>query len=162
MSSAEQPKLTKISSGVASRGPVKIAPAPVPHHFKKTQEGEDDDCPLYILVTTYLSYLMIAIFGHMRDFFGKLFFRESYKHLKNYDVSLNLNKFLFIDSYRATHHLRVILSRFIPAVCTIASEIVGIAQQPEFLAVPSKSLTGIAKMATLLSSLLEKPLKSLT
>lgn len=57
------------------------APAPVPRRVE-----EEDECPLYILVTTYLGYLMMAIFGHVRDFFGKIFKPDSYKHLRVQNV----------------------------------------------------------------------------
>ncbi|RDW94851.1 serine palmitoyltransferas-like protein 2 [Coleophoma crateriformis] len=41
-----------------------------------------DEPPFYYLLTTYISYLVLIIFGHVRDFFGKRFRAEHYKHLK--------------------------------------------------------------------------------
>lgn len=41
-----------------------------------------DEPPYYYLLTTYISYLILIIFGHVRDFFGKRFRPERYKHLK--------------------------------------------------------------------------------
>ncbi|KAI1003981.1 Serine palmitoyltransferase 2 [Podosphaera aphanis] len=45
-------------------------------------EPVEDDPPYYYLLTTYISYLVLIIFGHVRDFFGKRFRPENYKHLK--------------------------------------------------------------------------------
>ncbi|KAJ2801877.1 serine palmitoyltransferase component, partial [Coemansia helicoidea] len=38
--------------------------------------------PTFILVTTYLSYLMLIVFAHMRDFLGKIFHPEEYTQLR--------------------------------------------------------------------------------
>lgn len=40
-----------------------------------------DEPPYYYVLTTYISYLILIIFGHVRDFFGKRFKPEKYKHL---------------------------------------------------------------------------------
>ncbi|KAL4948750.1 pyridoxal phosphate-dependent transferase [Aspergillus filifer] len=41
-----------------------------------------DEPPYYYLITTYISYLILIAFGHVRDFFGKRFREENYRHLK--------------------------------------------------------------------------------
>ena len=41
-----------------------------------------DEPPYYYLLTTYISYLILIIFGHVRDFFGKRFREEHYRHLQ--------------------------------------------------------------------------------
>ncbi|RFU26504.1 hypothetical protein B7463_g9841, partial [Scytalidium lignicola] len=41
-----------------------------------------DEPPYYYLLTTYISYLILIIFGHVRDFFGKRFRPERYRHLQ--------------------------------------------------------------------------------
>ena len=41
-----------------------------------------DEPPYYYLLTTYISYLILIIFGHIRDFFGKRFRQEHYRHLQ--------------------------------------------------------------------------------
>lgn len=41
-----------------------------------------DEPPYYYLFTTYISYLILIAFGHVRDFFGKRFKEEDYRHLK--------------------------------------------------------------------------------
>jgi serine palmitoyltransferase len=41
-----------------------------------------DEPPYYYLLTTYISYLVLIVFGHVRDFFGKRFRPEHYRHLK--------------------------------------------------------------------------------
>jgi serine palmitoyltransferase len=40
-----------------------------------------DEPPYYYILTTYISYLVLIIFGHVRDFFGKRFRPESFRHL---------------------------------------------------------------------------------
>ena len=41
-----------------------------------------DEPPYYYLLTTYISYLILIIFGHVRDYFGKRFRKEHYRHLQ--------------------------------------------------------------------------------
>lgn len=41
-----------------------------------------DEPPYYYLLTTYISYMVLIIFGHVRDFFGKRFRPENYRHLQ--------------------------------------------------------------------------------
>lgn len=43
---------------------------------------EEEQCPYPTTVATFLSYLMLVLYGHIRDFLGKLFFPGSYKHLR--------------------------------------------------------------------------------
>lgn len=45
-------------------------------------EPVEDEPPYYFLFTTYISYLVLIAFGHVRDFFGKRFKEENYAHLK--------------------------------------------------------------------------------
>jgi serine palmitoyltransferase len=47
---------------------------------------ELEEAPLLVLITTYLGYLVLILFGHIRDFFGKSFKRNQYSHLKEADV----------------------------------------------------------------------------
>jgi len=57
------------------------------HKYSSRFTGEElpepieDEPPYYYLLTTYISYLILIIFGHVRDFFGKRFRQENYKHL---------------------------------------------------------------------------------
>ncbi|ORX72505.1 PLP-dependent transferase [Linderina pennispora] len=41
-----------------------------------------DKKPTFTLVTTYLSYLMLIVFAHIRDFFGKIFYPGQYVQLR--------------------------------------------------------------------------------
>ncbi|KAI9890400.1 MAG: serine palmitoyltransferase component [Vezdaea aestivalis] len=41
-----------------------------------------DEPPYFYLFTTYISYLILIVFGHVRDFFGKRFREQHYRHLK--------------------------------------------------------------------------------
>src|SRR3954451_20695231 len=49
---------------------------------------KEEEPPYYFLYTTYLSYLILICFGHLRDFFGKRFLSKNYQHLKEQNVSL--------------------------------------------------------------------------
>ncbi|KAJ3554919.1 hypothetical protein NM688_g2856 [Phlebia brevispora] len=51
----------------------------------------EQDPPYYILLTTYISYILVIIFGHIRDFFGKRFKHSSYRHLLAHDGYAALN-----------------------------------------------------------------------
>ena len=61
---------------------------PVPGHV-------DQDPPYYILLSTYISYLILICLGHARDFVGKRLSPSSYKHLIPRDVSRLIFLFLF-------------------------------------------------------------------
>jgi len=50
-----------------------------------------DEAPYYYLLTTYISYLVLIIFGHVRDFFGMRFKEDSYRHLKSRNGYAALN-----------------------------------------------------------------------
>ncbi|KAG9290865.1 hypothetical protein G9A89_011015 [Geosiphon pyriformis] len=52
---------------------------------------EEEEPPYYFLFTTYLSYLILICFGHIRDFFGKRFRSENYQHLKEQNGYAPLN-----------------------------------------------------------------------
>ncbi|KAI9813572.1 MAG: serine palmitoyltransferase component, partial [Phylliscum demangeonii] len=67
------------------------------HRYVSRAQGRDfprpvlDEPPYYYLLTTYLSYLILIIFGHVRDFFGKRFRPERYRHLRVQDGYAPLN-----------------------------------------------------------------------
>ncbi|KAJ2002709.1 serine palmitoyltransferase component [Coemansia thaxteri] len=46
------------------------------------RKHELEAVPSLILVTTYLSFLMLIVFAHLRDFFGKLFYPHNYVQLR--------------------------------------------------------------------------------
>jgi len=62
---------------------------PVPAHVEQ-------DPPYYILLSTYISYLILIVIGHIRDFVGKRFSPKSYTHLVPRNVSLSFI-FLFLS-----------------------------------------------------------------
>ena len=67
------------------------------HRYSSRFEGGtfpdpiEDEPPYYYLLTTYVSYLILIIFGHVRDFFGKRFRQDSYRHLSARDGYAPLN-----------------------------------------------------------------------
>jgi serine palmitoyltransferase len=62
-------------------------------HMKGTPvvAHEEQDPPYYILLSTYISYLILICLGHMRDFFGKRLHPSAYAHLMPHAVSLCWN-----------------------------------------------------------------------
>ncbi|KAL2048156.1 hypothetical protein N7G274_000067 [Stereocaulon virgatum] len=50
-----------------------------------------DEPPYWYLLTTYLSYLILIVFGHVRDYFGKRFRKHDYRHLQAHDGYAALN-----------------------------------------------------------------------
>ncbi|KAI5807043.1 pyridoxal phosphate-dependent transferase [Geopyxis carbonaria] len=58
---------------------------------KPVKDPEEDEPPYYYLLTTYISYLVLIVFGHVRDFFGKIFRERNYKHLKTQNGYAPLN-----------------------------------------------------------------------
>jgi serine palmitoyltransferase len=72
-----------------AREEAQFGPLISPDHLYSSQfaggdfpEPVEDEPPYYFLLTTYLSYLILIIFGHVRDFFGKRFREAHYRHLK--------------------------------------------------------------------------------
>lgn len=45
----------------------------------------EDEPPYIIYITTYISYLLLILIGHIRDFFGKIFKPRDYAHLVEKD-----------------------------------------------------------------------------
>jgi serine palmitoyltransferase len=52
---------------------------PVPHH-------EERDPPYYILLSTYISYMILICLGQLRDFIGKRLRPAAYTHLQPHNV----------------------------------------------------------------------------
>ncbi|KAI8883450.1 PLP-dependent transferase [Backusella circina FSU 941] len=45
-------------------------------------EQKIEEAPLFVLVSTYLNYFVLILFGHLRDITGKIFKRKRYAHLR--------------------------------------------------------------------------------
>ncbi|KAJ3062064.1 serine palmitoyltransferase component, partial [Quaeritorhiza haematococci] len=59
----------------------------VEHHLADDDENQNEthvieSAPLFTLVTTYLSYFILILYGHVRDFFGMRLRAYRYAHLK--------------------------------------------------------------------------------
>lgn len=117
-----------------------------PSRAKEMSHQEDmESAPLFILVTTYLSYLVLIIFGHLRDFFGKIFRAGEYAYLKTHNVgrlrpehsfaTSNSSLFASRDLPRLTRTLKT----FTPGACMRASAMFSIAPLPAFQAGRSPS-----------------------
>ena len=67
------------------------------HRYASRHVGKDfpapimDEPPYYYLLTTYVSYLILIVFGHVRDYFGKRFRPQHYRHLQARDGYAPLN-----------------------------------------------------------------------
>jgi serine palmitoyltransferase len=61
------------------------------HMGGELEEPVMDEPPYYYLLTTYISYLVLIVFGHVRDFFGKRFRADNYRHLKSANGYAALN-----------------------------------------------------------------------
>ena len=75
-------------------------------------EPIEDEPPYFYLLTTYVSYLILIIVGHIRDFFGKRFKARDYIHLRETDGYAPLNS--DFDSFytrRLKHRLNGCFSR---------------------------------------------------
>lgn len=60
------------------------------HEFtpgERFEQAKEEEPPYYILLTTYLSYLIFIVIGHTRDFFGMRLSPQKYKHLMPNQVS---------------------------------------------------------------------------
>jgi len=66
-----------------------VLPIPNMHHAKDPRENKEaeEDAPLRVLVFTYLGYMVLILFGHMRDMFGKIFKRAEYDAYRENNVS---------------------------------------------------------------------------
>ncbi|KAH9847047.1 serine palmitoyltransferase 2 [Lenzites betulinus] len=51
----------------------------------------EQDPPYYILLTTYISYILVICLGHIRDFLGKRFRAANYRHLHPWNGYAALN-----------------------------------------------------------------------
>ncbi|KAJ1499652.1 serine palmitoyltransferase component [Coelomomyces lativittatus] len=71
-----------------------------------------DSAPLFTLMTTYFSYLILIVFGHVRDFLGRWFEKETTKHLRPHDGYAPLvSDFESFYSRRLYHRIRDCFAR---------------------------------------------------
>ncbi|KAJ1561568.1 serine palmitoyltransferase component [Nowakowskiella sp. JEL0078] len=92
--------IPETSTDVLNPPPLLDGPPPLYTYSKeanekrRVQQDEEhlvEEAPLFVLVTTYLSYFILISFGHMRDFFGLRFRPSGYSHLKNSNGYAPLN-----------------------------------------------------------------------
>lgn len=76
-------EVKRLQKAHAEFGPL-TSPA---HKYSSKWEGTEfpdpieDDPPYFYLIAAYISYLILIIIGHVRDFFGKRFRKDNYRHL---------------------------------------------------------------------------------
>ena len=61
------------------------------------EPGHEQEAPLFILLQTYVSYVLVICVGHLRDFFGKRLRPQNYRHLMPSNVRA---------PFRSTHRHR--------------------------------------------------------
>ena len=71
----------------------------------------EQDPPYYILLSTYISYLILIVLGHIRDFVGKRLSPASYKHLMPRGVSVQK---CFYSPFSGEHWGRWSVMCFLP------------------------------------------------
>jgi len=86
-------EVRRLAKQHAAFGPIGSQEYRYSSRFTGTEFPEpiEDSPPMYFLLTTYISYLVLIIFGHVRDFFGKRFRQERYRHLQARDGWAPLN-----------------------------------------------------------------------
>lgn len=91
--SQSQAEARRLQKSHASFGPLGSRS----HLYSSAFEGGDfpdpvlDEPPYFIFFSTYISYLILIILGHIRDFFGKRFRAKHYRHLKQQNGYAPLN-----------------------------------------------------------------------
>jgi hypothetical protein len=77
------PAVTKVFSRSLPASNYKGSTSTTDDPLKNYKPPEDYTAkvPLYVLVLTYLTYFLLAMFAHLRDFFGKRFRKEDYIEL---------------------------------------------------------------------------------
>ncbi|CCJ29014.1 unnamed protein product [Pneumocystis jirovecii] len=94
-----KPLIKICKSELRSNKASQFAPLLHPSHLFVSQHPKGkpvlpiiEDAPsYYYLITTYFSYLILIILGHIRDFFGKRFKKQKYCHLRAHDGYAALN-----------------------------------------------------------------------
>ncbi|KAJ2359017.1 serine palmitoyltransferase component [Coemansia erecta] len=66
----------------AVRRAAAVEAAEKPKELPHQKPHEINNIPLFTLVTTYISFLMIVILAHVEDFFGKIFMPKQYLQLR--------------------------------------------------------------------------------
>jgi hypothetical protein len=51
-----------------------------------SEQEELEEAPLFVLLTTYFGLIVLTLFGHLREFFGRRFCPSDYAHLKENNV----------------------------------------------------------------------------
>lgn len=72
------------SSDILSPPPLDCVPPIYKAHAPPEKESHEliEEAPLFTLITTYISYFILIVYGHVRDFFGMRLRPQDYSHLK--------------------------------------------------------------------------------
>ncbi|KAI0239541.1 serine palmitoyltransferase component [Massospora cicadina] len=112
---SDKPKFSPpLSSGAHSGSPfnqkglnpevLKKVPLPTSKTPIRSDPEELPDVPIFVLITTYLSFVLLVLIGHVRDFFGKIFKSHEYvpyQHSNGYAP--------IVDGFDSMFHRRLYL-----------------------------------------------------
>lgn len=73
---------------------------------KIDHELQIEKTPLFILITTYLSYFILIVYGHARDIYDSIFYPEKFKHLRTQNGFAPINSG-FDTFYHQRLYLRI-------------------------------------------------------
>jgi hypothetical protein len=93
------------SSDIGGHKEILETPPPIFKEPVPSQEFDHnvEDVPLIHLLTTYLSYIIIIMVGHIKDFYGKIFYPEKFTHLSAKDGYAPINSGFGIN--KLTRHV---------------------------------------------------------
>ncbi|KAI8809477.1 pyridoxal phosphate-dependent transferase [Cladochytrium replicatum] len=119
-------------------------------HDLDEEEIVEEQAPLFVLITTYISYFVLIVFGHIRDFFGMRFKPEQYKHIRVQNGYAPLNSgFDTFYSRRLYGRIRDVFNRPITGV---AGRVVKVLDRVSYDGTRSFVKTGKVKECLNLSS----------
>lgn len=85
---------TSMEDGVKSNESKRIVPVSLPED--KAGEEVEEGIPIFTAISTYIGYLILILFGHIRDFFGKRLLPDRYKHLREQNVKARIVSQFFV------------------------------------------------------------------
>ena len=59
---------------------------PKPHVRTQAEREEDERVPWFVLLTTYFGFLVLIVFGNIRDGIGKFLYPDAFLHLRKQNV----------------------------------------------------------------------------
>jgi len=123
---------------------------PKPHVRTQAEREEDERVPWFVLLTTYFGFLVLIVFGNIRDFFGRCLYPDAFLHLRKQNVRppFCIFSIAVTNGHRAMHRCLGTLTASSRADCTSAAATAGAVPSPAFLAATSPCLSAKATTTT--------------